>query len=104
MLPTARDAVAVPATRAAPTDVTFPDPAIKYIPAIAVLTHRVESTAAMAVLPARWRPLIARLPWYRARQHGTREFGGMAIFAVRKRLAAPTERVDLLSKLQAGRD
>ncbi|KAJ7935983.1 cytochrome P450 monooxygenase [Mycena leptocephala] len=75
MLPTARDAVAVPATRAAPTDVTFPDPAIKYIPAIAVLTHRVESTAAMAVLPARWRPLIARLPWYRARQHGTREFG-----------------------------
>ncbi|KAJ7868673.1 cytochrome P450 monooxygenase [Mycena leptocephala] len=104
MLPTARDAVAVPATLAAPTDVTFPDPAIKYIPAIAVLADRTEYTTAMAVLPAWWRPLIARLPWFRARQHGAREFGGIAIVAVGKRLAAPTERVDLLSKLQAGKD
>ncbi|KAJ7898594.1 cytochrome P450 monooxygenase [Mycena olivaceomarginata] len=104
MLPAARDAVAVPANRATPTDLTFPDATIKYIPAIAVLTERVEHTTAMAVLPAWWRPLIACLPWYRARQHGSREFGGIAVVAVGKRLAAPTERVDLLSKLQAGKD
>ncbi|KAF7369570.1 Cytochrome P450 monooxygenase [Mycena venus] len=104
MIPAARDAVAVPANWAAPTDVTFPDPAIKYVPAIAVLTERVEYITAMAVLPAWWRPFVARLPWYRARQPGSREYGGIAVVAVEKRLATPTERADLLSKLHAGKD
>ncbi|KAF7369583.1 Cytochrome P450 monooxygenase [Mycena venus] len=104
MVSAARDAVAVPANWAAPTDVTFPDSAIKYIPAIAMLTQGAEYTTAMAVLPAWWRPLVTRLPWYHARQPGQRDFRGIAIVAVGKRLATPTERVDLLSKLQAGKD
>jgi benzoate 4-monooxygenase len=104
MLPAGRDVAAVPANHAAPTDVTFPDPAIKYIPAIAVLTDLNEYATTMAALPGRWRPFMARLPWFRAREHGERDFGGIAIVAVEKRLAAPTERVDLLSKLQAGKD
>ncbi|KAJ7681316.1 cytochrome P450 monooxygenase [Mycena olivaceomarginata] len=104
MLPAARDVAAIPANHAAPTDVTFPDPAIKYIPAIAVLTDLSEYATTMAALPVWWRPFMARLPWFRAREHGERDFGGIAIVAVEKRLAAPTERVDLLSKLQAGKD
>ncbi|KAJ6526888.1 cytochrome P450 monooxygenase [Mycena vulgaris] len=104
MIPTARDAAAVPADRSAPTDVGFRSPRIKYVPAIKVIADRAEYAAAMGVLPGWWRPLIARLPWYRTRQHRSRDLTGIAIVAVEKRLAAAPERVDLLSKLQAGTD
>ncbi|KAJ7258960.1 cytochrome P450 [Mycena rebaudengoi] len=104
MLVSAHDAAPVPATPAALTDITFASPDITHIPAIAVLNARGEYAAAMGVLPAWLRPLAARLAWYRARARSTRELTGMVIVAVSKRLAAPTDRVDILSLLQAGSD
>ncbi|KAJ7891685.1 cytochrome P450 [Mycena olivaceomarginata] len=104
MLASAHDATPIPATPAAFTDITFASPDITHISAIAVLNGRGEYAAAMGVLPAWLRPFAARLAWYRARARSTRELTGMAIVAVSKRLAAPTDRVDILSQLQAGSD
>jgi len=104
MLASAQDTAPIPATVAALVDVNFPSPEIKHIPAIAMLNGRGEYTSSMAVLPAWWRPFIAQLAWYRARTLNSRELSGMAIVAVAKRLAAPTDRVDILSKLQEGKD
>ncbi len=58
----------------------------------------------MGVLPAWWRPLVRQLPWYRNGSKDVQSLAGIAIMAVAKRLAMETDRVDLLSKLQAGRD
>ncbi|KAJ7095518.1 cytochrome P450 [Mycena epipterygia] len=104
MLASAHDAAPIPATPAALTDITFANPDITHIPAIAVLNGRGEYAAAMGVLPAWLRPLAARLAWYRARARSTPELTGMAIVAVSKRLATPTDRVDILSQLQTGSD
>jgi benzoate 4-monooxygenase len=43
-------------------------------------------------------------PWYRKGSISAKHITGIAIAAVGKRLATPTERVDLLSKLQEGKD
>ena len=58
----------------------------------------------MGALPPHWRPFARRLPWYSKGQKDVQALAGIAIMAVAKRLATPTDRVDLLSKLQAGRD
>jgi len=74
------------------------------IPAVKILNGRGEYSMSMGVLPAWWRPLVRKLPWYRKGQADVKALAGIAIMAVAKRLATPTDRVDLLSKLQAGRD
>jgi len=43
-------------------------------------------------------------PWYRKGSVATANLAGLAIAAVSKRLKSPTDRVDLLSKLQQGKD
>jgi benzoate 4-monooxygenase len=74
------------------------------IPAVKILNGRGEYSMSMGVLPAWWRPFVRQLPWYRRGQANVKALAGIAIMAVAKRLATPTDRVDLLSKLQAGRD
>ncbi|KAF5329968.1 hypothetical protein D9611_010468 [Ephemerocybe angulata] len=74
------------------------------IPAVKILNGRGEYSMAMGVLPAWWRPIARRLPWYSQGQKDVQTLAGIAIMAVAKRMATPTDRVDLLSKLQAGRD
>jgi len=74
------------------------------IPAVKILNGRGEFSMSMGVLPAWWRPYVRQLPWYRRGQADVKALAGIAIMAVGKRLATPTDRVDLLSKLQAGRD
>ncbi|KAF6764285.1 cytochrome P450 monooxygenase [Ephemerocybe angulata] len=74
------------------------------IPAIKILNGRGEYSMSMGVLPAWWRPIARRLPWYSQGQKDVQTLAGIAIMAVAKRMATPTDRVDLLSKLQAGRD
>lgn len=58
----------------------------------------------MVVLPPLWRPIARKLPWYKKGQSNVQSLAGIAIMAVAKRLARPTDRTDLLSKLQSGKD
>lgn len=74
------------------------------IPAVKILNGRGEYSMSMGVLPNYWRPWVRHLPWYRKGGKDVQTLAGIAIMAVAKRLATPTDRVDLLSKLKAGRD
>lgn len=74
------------------------------LPAVQILNGRGEYSMSMGVLPAWWRPFVRKLPWYSRGQENVKTLAGIAIMAVAKRLATPTDRVDLLSKLQEGRD
>jgi benzoate 4-monooxygenase len=77
---------------------------VEEIPAVQILNGRGEYSMSMGVLPAWWRPYVRHLPWYRKGQKDVKTLAGIAIMAVAKRLATSTDRVDLLSKLQEGRD
>ncbi|KIJ61578.1 hypothetical protein HYDPIDRAFT_96462 [Hydnomerulius pinastri MD-312] len=74
------------------------------IPAVQILNDRGEFSASMGVLPPSWRPYVRLLPWYRKGGQAVKNLAGIAVAAVAKRLTTPTDRVDLLSKLQQGRD
>ncbi|KAH7886910.1 cytochrome P450 [Phlebopus sp. FC_14] len=74
------------------------------IPAVQILNDRGEFSASMGVLPPSWRPYVRLLPWYRKGGQAVKNLAGLAVAAVAKRLMTPTDRVDLLSKLQQGRD
>ncbi len=79
--------------------------ATKEIPAIKTLSGPSETfLVTLGAVPGWWRPLLKRTPWF---WQGGKDFHaliGMAIMAVSKRLEVPTDRNDLLSKLQAGKD
>lgn len=75
-----------------------------HIPAVQILNRRGEYSASMGVLPPHWRPYARLLPWYRQGSKAVENLAGIAVAAVAKRLTTPTDRVDLLSKLQEGRD
>ncbi|KAJ7640704.1 cytochrome P450 monooxygenase [Mycena polygramma] len=77
---------------------------VVHIPAVAVLNGRGEYSMSMGVLPAWVRPLMRRVPWYSRGLQDVQHLAGIAIVAVAKRLGEPSDRVDLLSKLQAGKD
>ncbi|KZT00648.1 cytochrome P450 [Laetiporus sulphureus 93-53] len=80
-------------------------PEITYFPAVQVLNDRGEYSASIGVLPHYWRPLAVRfIPWYRNGNKAVKRLAGIAIAAVAKRLTTPTDRVDLLGKLQEGKD
>ncbi|KAF9231318.1 cytochrome P450 [Melanogaster broomeanus] len=64
------------------------------IPAVQILNDRGEFSA----------PYVRLLPWYRKGGQAVKNLAGLAVAAVAKRLTTPTDRVDLLSKLQQGRD
>ncbi|KAF9446483.1 cytochrome P450 monooxygenase [Macrolepiota fuliginosa MF-IS2] len=74
------------------------------VPAISILNTRGEFNLTMSAIPPRWRPLVRLLPGFSQGSKAVQDVAGMAITAVSKRLATPTDRVDLLSKLQSGRD
>lgn len=74
------------------------------IPAVQILNDRGEFSASMGALPPSWRPWVRMLPWYRKGSNAVKNLAGLAVAAVAKRFTTPTDRVDLLSKLQEGRD
>lgn len=74
------------------------------IPAVRILNGRGEFSMSMGALPPWWRPFVRNLPWFAKGKKAVKTLAGIAIMAVAKRLATPTDRVDLLSKLQEGRD
>ena len=78
---------------------------VGYFPAVRILNDRGDYSASMGVLPPWVRPLLKKFhPWYRRGSVATANLAGLAIAAISKRLKTPTDRVDLLSKLQAGKD
>ncbi|EPS94357.1 hypothetical protein FOMPIDRAFT_1134482 [Fomitopsis schrenkii] len=81
-------------------------PEITYVPAVRIINERGDYSASIGVLPPHWRPWLVRfVPWYRNGNTSVHLLAGIAIAAISKRLAGPpTERTDLLAKLQAGRD
>ncbi|KAF5357052.1 hypothetical protein D9756_006716 [Leucocoprinus leucothites] len=74
------------------------------VPVINVFNNRGEFNLTMSAIPPRWRPLARKLPGLAQGSRDVKTVAGIAVAAVSKRLAAPTDRVDLLSKLQSGRD
>ena len=78
---------------------------IQYFPAARILNEREGYAASIGVLPP-WVQLLLNTfhPWYRMGSVATMNLAGLAIAAVSKRLKTPTDRVDLLSKLQEGKD
>ncbi|KAL5499106.1 hypothetical protein ACEPAH_1624 [Sanghuangporus vaninii] len=78
--------------------------ATKEVPAIEILNGRSKYSASLGVLPPWVRSLVRLLPWYANGSKAVENLAGMAIAAVAKRLAFPTDRSDLLGKLQQGRD
>jgi len=78
---------------------------VDYFPAVRILNERGDYSASMGVLPPWVRPLLKKFhPWYRKGGVSTANLAGLAIAAVSKRLKTPTDRVDVLSKLQGGKD
>ena len=83
-----------------------PESEVEFIPlpAVQIINDRGEFSASMGVLPPSIRPFMLYLPWFARGQKAVRDLAGIAVAAVSKRMAVPTDRVDLLSKLQEGRD
>ena len=74
------------------------------IPAIQILNGRSDYSMCMGSLPPHWRPFVRHLPGYRYGSECVKYLAGISVMAVAKRLANPTDRSDLLNKLQNGRD
>ncbi|KAL5498955.1 hypothetical protein ACEPAH_1473 [Sanghuangporus vaninii] len=77
---------------------------ITELPAIKILNDRGEYSATIGILPPLWRPFVKLLPWFAKGNQAVQNLAGLAVAAVAKRLANPTDRRDLLSKLQEGKD
>ncbi|KAK0449729.1 cytochrome P450 monooxygenase [Desarmillaria tabescens] len=78
--------------------------AVVEIPAVQILNDRGEFSMTMGVFPSWWRPIARKLPIFQVGGKAVKSLAGIAIMAVAKRLAIPTDRTDLLSKLQVGKD
>jgi benzoate 4-monooxygenase len=77
---------------------------VVFIPAVQILNDRGEYSATMGVFPPMWRPFVRQIPWFRKGSKAVKNLAGLAVAAVAKRLTTPTDRIDLLSKLQEGKD
>jgi benzoate 4-monooxygenase len=75
-----------------------------YLPAIQILNERGEYSATLGVLPMWIRPWAKKLPWFSRGVKSVKNLAGIAIAAVGERLENPSDRDDLLAKLQAGKD
>ncbi|KAG7445092.1 cytochrome P450 monooxygenase pc-bph [Guyanagaster necrorhizus] len=108
MIMAAKDSVPVPEDRSAVMDSygkVGAKHATKEIAVIKAFSGPSQaSRMAIATVPGWWWPLLKLTPWFWQGENDFRAIIGMAIMAVSKRLEAPTDRIDLLSKLQAGKD
>ena len=78
---------------------------IEYFPAARILNERGDYVASLGVLPMWARTFLGKFhPWYRKGGIALENLNGLAIAAVCQRLKTPTDRVDILSKLQQGKD
>ena len=106
MIQAAKDSAAVATAGQDAMDAYGKDTVREYveIPAVKILNDRGEFSATMGTLPPWIRPAIRKLPWFRKGSQAVKNLAGMAIVMVAKRLSTPTDRTDLLRKLQEGKD
>lgn len=70
------------------------------IPAVKVINERSKYNISIAVVPAWWRPLLRRLPWYNSKGDATEAISNLAVTAVIRRLkASSVKEENILSKL-----
>lgn len=104
MVKAAKDVAQVPADQRAVMD-SYGQTGVKYaVKEIQAIKGAGYTTAMMGVIPKWLRLLLKRTPFFRQGEEDSRAIFGMATMAVAKRMEVPTDRNDLLSKLQAGRD
>ncbi|KAG8937897.1 hypothetical protein FRC00_010612 [Tulasnella sp. 408] len=77
---------------------------VTYIPAIRILNERGDFSATLGTIPPWARPYVKKLPWFQKGDKACQNLAGLAIAAVNRRLNNPTDRVDLLARLQQGKD
>lgn len=77
---------------------------VTYIPAVQILNDRGNFSASLGVLPPWLRPLAKKLPWFSKGQLAVKRLAGIAVAAVSNRLRNPSDRMDLLQKLQIAKD
>ncbi|KAH8101888.1 cytochrome P450 monooxygenase pc-bph [Cristinia sonorae] len=77
---------------------------VKYLPAVQVINDRGTYSASMGVLAPWMRPIAKKLPWFNKGSQAVKSLAGIAIAAVAQRLKTPSDRRDLLGKLQEGKD
>ncbi len=107
MLKAAKDIAKVPKDQKSVMDAygkELTDDQLISLPVISLFNNRGEFNLTMSAIPLRWRPFARRLPGLAKGSKDVKTVAGIAIAAVSKRLATPSDRVDLLSKLQSGRD
>ncbi|KAF8319191.1 cytochrome P450 monooxygenase pc-bph [Cantharellus anzutake] len=75
-----------------------------YLPAIQILNDRGNYSASLGVIPPVFRPIVKQFPWFKRGTQAVKSLAGIAVAAVGKRLSEPSDRNDLLSKLQKGKD
>jgi len=75
-----------------------------YLPAIRILHDRGNYCASLGVIPSSLRPIVKQLQWFKQGTKATKGFDGMAVAAVHKRISEPSDRNDILSKLQESKD
>ncbi|KAK0501634.1 cytochrome P450 monooxygenase [Armillaria luteobubalina] len=79
--------------------------ASREIPVIKTLGGQSETfLVTMGAVPGWWRAILKRTPIFRKGGEDVDAIVGMAVAAISKRMQEPTDRNDLLSKLQAGKD
>ncbi|KAG9009675.1 hypothetical protein FRB94_011680 [Tulasnella sp. JGI-2019a] len=74
------------------------------IPAIGILDERGAFSATLGTVPLWARSYIKMVPWFARGNKATKNLAGIAIASVAKRLVNPTDRVDILARLQQGKD
>ncbi|KAF9520850.1 hypothetical protein BS47DRAFT_1357238 [Hydnum rufescens UP504] len=76
----------------------------RHLPAIEILNDRGTYSASLGVTPVWSRPLVKRLPWFARGCRAVDDLVGVAVAAVEKRIQEPSDRTDLLARLQQARD
>ncbi|KII96069.1 hypothetical protein PLICRDRAFT_96318 [Plicaturopsis crispa FD-325 SS-3] len=70
-----------------------------------IFINRGEVASTLGVLPPWTRPLLRKLPWFNGGKLAIQNLSGLSVAAVARRLAdTQTDRPDLLTRLQEGRD
>ncbi|KAL4251988.1 cytochrome P450 family protein [Abortiporus biennis] len=77
---------------------------VQYLPAVQIINDRGTYSATMGVLAPWMRPLAKKLPWFSNGSESVKKLAGIAVAAVATRLTTPSDRMDLLQKLQDARD
>lgn len=102
MIDAARDVAAV--AKGGEKDASQSGAEVTYIPAIRILNERGDFSATLGTIPPWARPYVKKLPWFKKGDKACQNLAGLAIAAVNRRLTNPTDRVDLLTRLQEGKD